>query len=352
MSSNSGESAAPIIIKKKHGHDEHESHGAWKIAYADFVTAMMAFFMILWMLSVTSEETRDGVAAYFNPISLSQSNSGGDGFFENSATPSLETADPGEVAADIVIPVEVAASTNAPRSLGIEGDALSSSLGGDALDMSDLEINEAVAAYRVKYQKFGDLSDEDIELAFAELSLEREIEAQEDLAFNRMQDQIDRAVEALVQLEGLAANVIVDIRPEGMRIQITDAPDYSMFEIGSARPREKTVRLIEAIAQVLARVKNQLSVSGHTDGRAYGEGATYTNWELSTDRAHAARRILMGAGVAKARIGRVEGLADTDHLVPSDILDPRNRRISITLLREGYLDKIRAMGVQQGPRQG
>jgi chemotaxis protein MotB len=122
--------------------------------------------------------------------------------------------------------------------------------------------------------------------------------------------------------------------PEGLRIQIVDRDGESMFPTGSAQPYEKTVQLLNMVAEIIKKMPNQLSIRGHTDSSPYSAGANYTNWELSADRANSSRRVLLKAGIESKKLSNVVGKADTEHLKTDNALDPQNRRISVILLRE------------------
>jgi chemotaxis protein MotB len=132
----------------------------------------------------------------------------------------------------------------------------------------------------------------------------------------------------------MAQSLLIDNTPEGLRIQIVDQDRYAMFPLGSAQLYDHTRRMMGLVAQVVQRMPNRIAVTGHTDATPFQGRNNYTNWELSTDRANASRRALMEAGVPQTRINRVVGKADQDPLLTDDPANPRNRRISIVLLRE------------------
>lgn len=284
-SSGSGDKAPIIVIKKiKKGGGGHHG-GAWKVAYADFVTAMMAFFLLMWLLNSTSKEQKEGIAEYFDPTPtiVSQSQSGAGGVMGG-----LTISPEGARMADTqpMTPSNVAPSQ--PKK--------------SAKDMSDAE-------------------------------LEAEKKKREAQQFDNAKKQIEDAIQNS-DLKNLEKNIKVDMTPEGLRIQIVDQEGASMFPIGSATPFAKTEKLLAKVAGIIATLPNQLSVRGHTDGAPYSEGANYTNWELSSDRANASRRVLLANGIPAAKVANVVGKADTDHYVKTDALDAQNRRISIVLLHE------------------
>jgi chemotaxis protein MotB len=263
----------PTVIKKKKVAGGGHHGGAWKIAYADFVTAMMAFFLLMWLINATSQEQKLGIANYFNP-SGSVSTAGG-------STGVLEGAAP----------------------LTLQGSADSLDEGSPASDM-ELEEAEAVVAEHEAEQ-------------FAEI--EAELTAQ---------------IAGLPELKHLAENLIIDQTPEGLRIQLTDRDDQrSMFERGRVTPLPHTRELLALIARAIAGVPNRISVRGHTDAAPYLDGRDYDNWDLSAARANAARRVLEEAGTTAARFASVVGQAEREPLIEDAPLDARNRRISIILLR-------------------
>lgn len=164
--------------------------------------------------------------------------------------------------------------------------------------------------------------------------LRRRAEAlEEQRAFERIEREIRASLASVPDLGPLADSMVIQQVPEGLRIQITDRPHFAMFAVGSAGMNEQGRRLVQVVAGVLVDVPNGIAITGHTDALAYSVDGRYGNWELSSDRANAARRELLAVGLAPARIVRVEGRADLDHLIGGDPLDPRNRRISITLMR-------------------
>ena len=235
--------------------------GAWKVAYADFVTAMMAFFLLMWLLNATTEEQRHGLADYFNPsIPIAAVSGGGSGALDGkelTRAPALSTSSPTDGTND-----ELA---------GIPDDAMVSAMQA-ALIGEESELSDHIS---------------------------------------------------------------VRMSPEGLVIEITDRDSRPLFASGRADPSPILLKLTAAVAQALEEVSNTIKIDGHTDSRRYGNGLQgYSNWELSSDRANAARRMITQAGLPETRITEVSGRAATMPFV-DDPLDARNRRISITLLRSG-----------------
>jgi chemotaxis protein MotB len=283
---------APIIIKKvkKGGHGAHG--GAWKVAYADFVTAMMAFFLLLWLLNVTTTEQKEGLADYFAPTMASLSQSGSGGLLGGKSM-----QPDGAMISNLGVPSAV--SSISPPESGRKDE------GEDARKAREME----------------------------EAELLEKLRQIEEMSFEQARDQIRQAINKDPALSGLKDNIIIDMTPEGLRIQIVDQFNESMFESGSATIKPRVRTLIGMIAKSIEELPNGLSISGHTDSSSFN-GRDYSNWELSSDRANASRRALLDAGLKPDRIERVAGRADTDPLISDDPTNPGNRRISIILLRE------------------
>ncbi|MAE51498.1 MAG: motility protein MotB [Micavibrio sp.] len=280
-------SEQPIIIKKiNKGHGHHG--GAWKVAYADFVTAMMAFFLLLWLLNVTTEEQKNAISNYFDPThpKVSQSESGAGGILGG-----LSMSPTGSMAT-------MAQPINAPRPSPAATKGQSQSK------------NAKEEAAKEKKRK------------------------KEEREFKKAERDLKRAIANSPELKGLMKNLMIDMTPEGLRIQIIDREGEPMFPSGSAQMYQKTRDLLTAITKVIDPLDNEISVRGHTDSVPYGSGADYTNWELSSDRANASRRVMLDANLPKERLNNVMGKADTELLITEDSTDPRNRRITLILLRE------------------
>jgi chemotaxis protein MotB len=330
----------PIIIikrvKKSHG-DAHHG-GAWKVAYADFVTAMMAFFLLLWLLNATTQEQRKGISDYFAPASVSRNTSGSgsllggttvtkDGALNERGQPvrlPLPSSDdfviePSDDDMDTMrrMPEVDGPNDQAPEQAA---DANNGKLPG-----KEGAQDPAASADKDGAKDSGALSDQDVEKIVRE---------REEKLFNAAAQELRQAINDSPDLRKLAENLLIDQTPEGLRIQIVDQDRRSMFELGSALPNPQTKLLLAEVAHVVAKLPNRIAVSGHTDSTPYAASSTYTNWELSTDRAQASRRVLVESGLPADRIQRVMGKADREPLIPNDPASPRNRRISIVLLRD------------------
>ncbi|MCB9957637.1 MAG: OmpA family protein [Rhodospirillaceae bacterium] len=345
---------APIIIKKKkkgHGHGHHG--GAWKVAYADFVTAMMAFFLLLWLLNVTTDEQRRGIADYFDPASASRTTSGSGGVLGGltvgtpghmsspSSEFSLEHAVPGRAEpvpdSHTIASGAVDEPTDDPSETD---DPVTAEVPDPDVDPdADLEETaEAAAEYLSSFAQApaGERA-EAIEALREELGEQqfRQVMAQmEHEQFTEATEEIRAALRANsgLDLDEFDNNLVIEEIPDGLRIQILDRDQTAMFESGSAEMMGHTRELMRVVAQAIAPLSNDISISGHTDSQPFRNGSTYDNWDLSVDRANASRRTLVDFGIPPDRIANVVGLADTQPMYPEDTADPRNRRISIVLL--------------------
>ncbi|WP_165585616.1 flagellar motor protein MotB [Roseococcus sp. SYP-B2431] len=330
-----GKGGGTIVIKRieEGGHGHHG--GAWKVAYADFVTAMMAFFLLMWLLNATSEEQRRGLADYFNPSLALSASASGSGLPFGGRTPHSV----GEMAADTgAIRVE-----RGPRPTEIEEED-DSDRPAEPVTRLDGPPGEAeVLARRVADGEAGPATGQrssgggEAELA-AESPHEREARRS---AAEREQQSLEGLVDALREtfladpaLADLARQVLVEIAPEGLRIQLLEADGQPMFASGGAAPTERARLMIRTVAQAAARLPNAIQVTGHTDSAPFRGGGARGNWDLSAERANATRRLLTEAGVAEARIRGVTGMADREPLLPDQPQAAGNRRVAITLLRQ------------------
>lgn len=300
---------APIIkkIKKGHGHGHHG--GAWKVAYADFVTAMMAFFLLMWLLNATSQEQRMGIANYFNPVTVTKVNISGSGGVLGGTTAGPDGAleknsTTMSVTASVTPPQDDAEGPDAdfPASARTEGE--------------DKKLEELVAK-------------------------------KEEEKFKRVEEDLREKINGDPDLSRLSENLLIERTTEGLRIQIIDQDQIEMFAVGSAQMFDYTKKILQKVAEAVKPLPNKLSISGHTDGRPYPPTATYTNWELSSDRANAARRVFVETDIPEARIARVVGRADREHLIGNDPMNAKNRRLSIVLMTEGRPQAIQTL--QENP---
>ena len=282
-----GKKLQPIIIKriKKTGHAAHG--GAWKIAYADFVTAMMAFFLLMWLLGSTSKGELQGIASYFsNPVKVSLM--GGDG------------------------------TGNSNSILPGGGRDLSKSAG--QVDGGDAE--------RASKQMWTQMAKE-------------ERERNEANRIQELQRKIQTVISSDPKLAEYGSQIQLETTLDGLHIQIVDQQNRPMFDTGSALVKPYMSEILRGIGAALGDVENRIALAGHTDATPYGSGERgYSNWELSADRANASRRELVVGGLPDNKLLRVEGLGSSQLLRPESPTDPINRRISIVVLTEEAQERL------------
>ncbi len=302
--------APTIIIKKvkKGGHGHHG--GAWKVAYADFVTAMMAFFLLLWLLQATTEEQKLGIADYFSPSSVSRSTSGSGGIM-GGRTFTKEGARPND---QTPVGVMIKLPTNPP----------------DFDNTGDPQENTATTQTGPGGSENPDQADQDP----ATEQLEEFLAKREEEQFAEVEQALREAMEEVPDLRKLTNNLLIDQTEEGLRIQIVDEDGKSMFPSGSAEMFGHTREILSLVVDAIQQLPQQIAIKGHTDASPFSTKNGYTNWELSTDRANASRRALTASGLRPERISSVAGLADKELLDEADPYSPRNRRVSVILLRE------------------
>lgn len=267
----------PIIIKRIKKGDHGHHGGAWKIAYADFMTAMMAFFLLMWLLGSTSKGDLQGIAAYFNsPLKVAMN--GGDGSGNSSS----------------IIPG-----------------------GGTDLARIHGQVKRSEA--------------EEVEQNRKNMRQQR---AQQDAQRIRaLRAKIDAMISSNATLNEYKSQIRMDVTPDGLQIQIVDEQNRPMFDIGSAMVKPYMRDILREVGAALGGVENRISLAGHTDAAPYGSGDKgYSNWELSTDRANASRRELVAAGMPNDKLARVVGLSASDLLHPDNPRAAQNRRITITVL--------------------
>ena len=270
----------PIIIKrvKKVSHAPHG--GAWKIAYADFMTAMMAFFLLMWLLGSTAKGDLQGIANYFNaPLKVAMQ--GGDGSGNSSS----------------IIPG-----------------------GGNDLSKVHGQVRRSEASEAADRKQSLDSS-------------RAERARQDAMRIKALQIKVDNLISGNPKLAEYRSQIRVQVTPDGLQIQIVDEQNRPMFDSGSAIVKPYMQDILRAVGAALGETENRISLAGHTDAAPYGNGDRgYSNWELSGDRANASRRELIGAGMPAAKLARVVGMAESDLLEPENPRAPQNRRITITVL--------------------
>ena len=255
----------PIIIKRKKVVKADGHHGgAWKVAYADFVTAMMAFFLLMWLLNATTEDQRKGIADYFSPsIPISRVSGGGP----------------------------------------------------DGLDGSALQNQDS-------YMKVG-----------TGVAGQEQANPGQDVDTKDIAQDLERVREQLGEdPKQLSEHLLVKVTPEGIVLEIVDSDSRPLFEVGRSEPTPLLVDLLDAVSGSLNSFENNIKIVGHTDNRQFRGEGSYDNWNLSSDRANTARKLLVGDGLPMDRVWEVSGRADTDPLNGADPAAARNRRISITIM--------------------
>ncbi|MCI4643369.1 MAG: OmpA family protein [Hyphomonadaceae bacterium] len=262
----------PTIIKRKKVYKADGHHGgAWKVAYADFVTAMMAFFLLMWLLNATTEEQRKGISDYFSPSIPVSRISGG----------------------------------------GTDG------LNGDSVFTEDTLSRSGTGGARPENEPFPTNRESTSETASTQAVADNLANLKESLGEESQQ---------------VSDHLLVKMSPEGIVLEVTDSEQAPLFQVGSSRASDLMRELLLAVSGSFDAFGNDLKIVGHTDSLRYRDSASYDNWNLSADRANAARRLLVEAGLDPARIREVSGKADTEPLDADNPLAAQNRRISITIL--------------------
>jgi chemotaxis protein MotB len=332
----------PIIIRREEVGGEGGHGGAWKVAYADFVTAMMAFFLVMWLLNTTSPEQRKGLAEYFSPSNSLSSGHSGSGKPFGGKSPFEEGEMMSDRGADAVVPGM--RSSNPDTDDDDDADATPAKPAPDAVsdaapdspstDTGQRDSGTAKQAVRQPAQPGAAVQVVAVTAPAASAAALAEQRRQERQAFAQAAEQMRQAVRDDPDLAELARQLVIDQTPDGMRIQILDAERLPMFASGSSALNDRARALLLKIAPILIRLPNGLSIAGHTDAAPY-HGTEKTNWDLSSERANATRRLLTEAGVPEARLRSVTGNADRSLLLPDQPLAAANRRIAIVVLRTG-----------------
>jgi chemotaxis protein MotB len=273
----------PIIVKKIKKTAAGHHGGAWKIAYADFVTAMMAFFLLMWLLGSTSKAQKEGISDYFK-------------------TPLMVALTGGTA---------VGAS-----------DTLIKNGGGKDFTKKSGQV-KAVEGPKGKQKE---INAEEAKKALEKAEAEK---------LEEMKAKIEKAIEDSPALSKFKNQLLLDITSEGLRIQIVDEQNRAMFASSKAEMQPYAQQILQEIGKMLNGVSNKISLSGHTDAVAYSGGDKgYSNWELSSDRANASRRELIAGGMDETKLLRVVGLSSANLFNKEDPLSPSNRRISIIVMNK------------------
>ena len=329
-----GKGDGGITIIKRVEAAAHGHHGgAWKVAYADFVTAMMAFFLLMWLLNATTEEQRRGIADFFNPSNALATGTSGMGQPFGGTTPHSA----GNMASDTgAIRLE-----RGPRPTEQEIEMDEAERPAQPVRRHEAPPGDEDQAAQLGAAQHG-ARQHGAEAAAApapealthEATRRREAARVEQERFEDMADALRQTFLADPALAELARQVLVEITPEGLRVQLLEADGQPMFATGGAVPTERARLMIQRVAQAAARLPNPIQVTGHTDSTPFRGAGTRSNWDLSAERANATRRMLAEAGVGEARMRGVTGMADRDPLLPQQPQAAGNRRVAITLLRQ------------------
>lgn len=292
-----------IIIRGKHksGHGGHGgSHGAWKIAYADFMTALMAFFLMMWLTSSTPENVRKGMANYFAPVGNAINISGTSSVLEGGQSlEDIGNLEKMKLEQSIFSPI-----TNYNSSSKKEENS-------EVQDSSSPSPSPSKSMSALKEQQI----------------------------FEEVQKILKESIVKDPLLQKMSDNILINVTSEGLKIEIIDKNGENMFAVGSKQMLTGMTLALTKIGKIIRILPNQINVTGHTDARPYGASATYNNWDLSTDRALESRRFLVSSGFPEQKIASVVGKASNELLTPQDPLSSSNRRISILVLRNKPIEK-------------
>ncbi len=350
------EKPLPIIIKRYQAAHGGAHGGAWKIALADMMTAMMAFFLLMWLLGSTNSESRKAIADYFKatPLLKNGNNAGSNGLFggRSMITPEgLPDSVSQTSVANLMPPTQatggedrdegpkgpLSPDAKSPEGEGRGGEAKGPAEGGQVDDAgqgaqtSDSNTQQGLSktgdSQNTKNAGGNGLTDDAQKKAAAEADQKN---------FDDVQKKVLDAIKKDVNLSKIADQVQFVKVKDGLRIEIVDKADFSMFSVGTTRVLPRASALINELAKAITELPNEVVIRGHTDSLAYSLDSEMNNWMLSAERAESTRQVLLRAGVPETQIARVEGVADTEPYSATDPLDVRNRRISMTLLfRDG-----------------
>ncbi|MGH6620321.1 MAG: flagellar motor protein MotB [Alphaproteobacteria bacterium] len=303
----------PIILRKKIRMPEEPHGGAWKVAYADFVTAMMAFFLLLWLLNVTTEDKKQGISDFFEPVGVSKEQTGSGSVLKGLAMDAQGALRSAGSPPRITVAIPTFGSKDTGSSEGKNDSP--AVVGGGYTDGID----------------------------------QRHVDDAEDQEFKKVIAALRQAVLESPELAQMQDNLMLEQTPDGLLIQILDRVKVRVFSGHGAAMTERGKHLIAIIASIVGRMPNKILITGHTDGWDASQPEAARKWEISGNRADAARLVLLAFGVGKARFSRVVGKADREPIQPGVPKAERNNRISILLMREDHPD-LRVGGPAPQPK--
>src|SRR5580700_8167546 len=302
----------PILIVKKIKKAAGHHGGAWKVAYADFVTAMMAFFMVMWLIASVNKETRAAIFDYFKNPSMDQGKS-------PKAAPGQ--MGPGGASTSVI---NLRGGLDARKSASPISTGLGTPTNGSVTDRPNFKAPNADEAKKAAA-------------------------AEEKKKLESLMAQLTEAIGKSQALKPFKDQLLLDITPEGLRVQIVDEQNRPMFDLGSSKLKDYTTAILHELATYLNTVPNRISLTGHTDAKPYPGAGDYSNWELSVDRANAARRALVAGGLTADKVARVVGLSSSVLFDKSEPENPINRRISIVVMTKA--GEVAALLTDTPPQQ-
>ncbi len=319
----------PIIIRREEIIEGGHHAGAWKVAYADFVTAMMAFFLLMWLINATTEAQRRGIAAYFSPLADVENGFSSSGMIPGGATPFADGAQLVDQGPARLATLGAHADTSkTDNDADLDYGEPNSPPAPAATSIASIIPLNAAAAQKARVA--APVATPPTQEGSSDGS--GAAGAAEERAMRNAAQGLREAVAHDPALAGVAGQMAIDVTRDSLRIQIMDAAHQPMFDRGSAVPNQRAKALLRLAARFIAALPEPVSIGGYTDAAPYRVGEP-SNWSLSSDRANAARDILVGAGLPDARLSNVTGYADRELLLPADPLAPANRRIVLTLRR-------------------
>jgi chemotaxis protein MotB len=331
-----------IIVRRRHGDGEEDHHGGvWKLAFADFMTAMMAFFLVMWLINSTTKETKASIVQYFNPVQLIDAKPAKKGLqdpkdsgqgssmqrttedksaHQHPSSQDTAEADAASLHKDPIKALDAIAKLDPPPSAGTgsPGNTLPDPF--DRMDQRAMPDEAAASAPKSSLHKKSDAQERQNQSSPSDPT-----KADASAA-------VGSAIETAIKTEAQGTRAIPKLEVKGVEdgvlISLTDDANFSMFDVGSIKPKPQLVRILQKIGGVLTKRPGNIEIAGHTDGRAYKSGS-YDNWRLSADRANMVLYMLVRGGLPAARVTRISGYADRRLKTPEAPLSPVNRRIEI-----------------------